>query len=176
MYNSERFPNVKWVVTEKDPACINSIVAHLNSTESVRKNVHGPFTFDVSQNVDSWPNEIKELRGKVDLMLSVNLIHITAWENVQGLFGVASELLKQSGEGKLLTYGPFAFEGSLTPDSNVQFDQHLRLNNPEWGIRDVTDLEAEASREGNMILIDVHDMPANNKTLIWSTAPSSKVP
>ena len=84
MYNSERFPNVKWVVTEKDLACINSIVAHLNSTESVRKNVHGPLTFDVSQNIDSWPNEIKELRGKVDLMLSVNLIHITAWENGQG--------------------------------------------------------------------------------------------
>ena len=172
MYNSERFPNVKWVVTEKDPACNNSIVAHLNSEATVRKNVHGPIIFDLSQNTNNWPKEIKELRGKVDIMLSVNLLHITAWKNVQALFSVASKLLKQNGEGKLLTYGPFAFEGVLTPDSNVQFDKHLKLNNSDWGIRDVSDLETEASREGDMVLVDVHDMPANNKTLVWCIAPS----
>ena len=172
MYNSERFPTVKWVVTEKDPACIKSIIAHLNSVDNVRKNVVGPFSFDVSSEIDSWPKEIKELQGRVDLLLSVNLLHITAWENVKCLFAVASKLLKGNGEGKLLTYGPFAFQGVLTPESNVEFDKHLKLNNPDWGIRDTADLEIEASREGNMALVDVHDMPANNKTLVWSRMPS----
>ena len=169
MYNSERFPKATWIVTEKDPACMRSILAHLDSRASKRTNVFGPFLFDVSTNICSWPKKVKDMIGKIDLLLAVNLLHITAWENVQSLFAVASQLL--NGKGKLLIYGPFASQGVLTPNSNVEFDKHLKLSNPEWGIRDVSDLEIEASREGNMILEDVHDMPANNKILVWSLAP-----
>ena len=172
MYNSKRFPQIKWIVTEKDPNCIKSINAHLNSCETPPPNVTGPFPLDVSEDNHCWPQQIKDLEGKFDLVLSVNLLHITEWANVQALFSVTSKLLKGNGGGKLLTYGPFAFQGILTPESNVEFDKHLKLNNPEWGIRDVADLEKEASREGNMILEAVHDMPANNKVLVWSIVSS----
>ena len=104
-------------------------------------------------------------------MLSVNLLHITEWKNVQALFSVASKVLKGNSRGKLFTYGPFASNGVLTPESNVEFDNYLKMSNPDWGVRDISDLEKEASREGDMVLIDVHDMPANNKILVWSTTP-----
>ena len=172
MYNSERFPRTNWMVTEKDAKCINSINSHLESASPLRNNVSGPFLFDLSDEESSWPHEVKKLEGKFDLLLSVNLLHITEWKNVQALFAVAGKALKGDSQGKLLTYGPFASQGILKPESNVEFDSYLKLNNPEWGIRDISDLEKEASREGNMILTDVHEMPANNKILVWSTALS----
>ena len=171
MYNSERFPQVDWIITEKDPNCINSLLAHINSTCPSRANIKGPFTLDLSAGNEDWPHEVKRIEGNLDLVLSINLLHITAWENVRSLFALASKVLKPNGHGKLFTYGPFAFQGSLVPESNVEFDKYLRLNNSEWGIRDVVELEKEASREGNMSLIAVHDMPANNKVLVWATSP-----
>ena len=48
MYNSERFPQVNWIITEKDPNCINSLVAHINSACPSRANIKGPFTLDLS--------------------------------------------------------------------------------------------------------------------------------
>ena len=172
MYNSERFPQIRWIVTEKDMKCINSLNAHLDSVNPRRRNVLGPFTFDVSDDISTWPKEMKDLEGKFDLVLSVNMIHITEWKNVQALFAVASKLLKDNAQGKLLTYGPYASQGIITPESNIEFDSYLKLNHPEWGIRDIGDLEKEASREGNMVLTNVHDMPANNKILVWSTPVS----
>jgi len=63
-------------------------------------------------------------------------------------------------------YGPFAVNGSLTPQSNVDFDNTLKMTNAEWGIRDILDLEAVAASEG-FSLENCHDLPANNKILVW---------
>ena len=43
-------------------------------------------------------------------------------------------------------YEPFAVDDKLELKSNQEFDTTLKLNNSEWGIRDLRDLEAEASR------------------------------
>ena len=171
MYNSERFSHMNWIVTEKDTKCINSLKSHLESADPPRTNVFGPFLFDVSDESSNWPAEIKDREGNIDFMISVNLLHITEWKNVQALFSVASKVLKGNSRGKLFTYGPFASNGVLTPQSNVEFDNYLKMSNPDWGVRDISELEKEASREGDMVLIDVHDMPANNKILVWSTTP-----
>ena len=63
-------------------------------------------------------------------------------------------------------YGPFAINGVLEPKSNQEFDKTLQMNNPQWGIRDLNDLEAEASRS-QLCLQEVMDLPANNKILIF---------
>jgi hypothetical protein len=68
--------------------------------------------------------------------------------------------------GKLMMYGPFAVGGVLQPQSNVDFDHSLKLNNPEWGVRDIADLEIEAANE-NFVLLASHDVPTNNKILVW---------
>lgn len=62
------------------------------------------------------------------------------WKCTLGLFAGAAAMLKNG--GKLLMYGPFAVDGILEPQSNIDFDHSLKLNNPEWGIRDIRDLVA----------------------------------
>ena len=63
-------------------------------------------------------------------------------------------------------YKPFAVDDKLELKSNQEFDTTLKLNNSEWGIRDLRDLEAEASRS-EITLEQVIDLPANNKLVIW---------
>ena len=60
MYNSNRFPQIKWTVTEKDPGCIKSINAHLNSSKPARTNIIGPFPFDLSDDINCWPQHITQ--------------------------------------------------------------------------------------------------------------------
>ena len=73
---------------------------------------------------------------------------------------------KLRSQGLLFMYGPFAIDGVLEPKSNQEFDTTLKMNNSEWGIRDLRDLEAEASRS-EINLVEVIDLPANNKLVIW---------
>ena len=63
-------------------------------------------------------------------------------------------------------YGPFAINGVLEPKSNQEFDKTLKMNNPQWGIRDLNELEVEASRS-QLYLLEVMEMPANNKILLF---------
>ena len=51
--------------------------------------------------------------------------------------------------------------------SNAVFDTSLREGNPEWGVRDVGDVEKLAQGAG-LGLIDAIEMPANNLTLVFA--------
>lgn len=66
----------------------------------------------------------------------------------------------------LITYGPYANNGIIEPESNVRFNQSLRHSDPEWGLRDIQDLKILAMECG-LELLQIHNMPSNNKMLIW---------
>jgi predicted RNA-binding protein with PUA-like domain len=70
-----------------------------------------------------------------------------------------------SAQGRLFLYGPFKRDGRHTAPSNAAFDAGLRRQDPEWGVRDIDDIETLATSVG-LRTIDIVQMPANNLILI----------
>ncbi|XP_064609768.1 methyltransferase-like 26 [Liolophura sinensis] len=163
---ASHFTNVAWQPTELDPQCLDSIKAYIQHKKL--HNVLEPFQVDAREPVEGWAMGQLEA-SSFDFIISINLIHISPWSAAQGLFKGAGLLLKQN--GYLFTYGPYAVNGSLTPDSNVMFDQSLKSRNSEWGIRDVEDLKKLAAQNG-LSLEKMIDRPANNKVLVFKRSKS----
>ncbi len=93
-----------------------------------------------------------------------NVIHISPWKTTRGLMWGASQRLHPG--GRLFLYGPFKQDGAHTAPSNEAFDASLRARNPEWGVRDITDVRNLAEQHG-LMLVEIEPMPANNMILIF---------
>ncbi|CAG2111380.1 unnamed protein product [Medioppia subpectinata] len=157
---AKHLPLIRWQPSDVDTRLFESIGAHI--TRSGVTNVLPPLQLDVSAPFIQWP--IPE-SPKLDLILCINVIHISPWNCTVGLFeGSASLLAAKS--GLLVTYGPYATDGVLSPESNVTFDASLRRQNPEWGVRDIRDLKVLAASNG-LSFVSSHEMPANNKILVF---------
>jgi hypothetical protein len=61
-----------------------------------------------------------------------------------------------------------------TSAGNLAFDQSLRAQNPDWGIRLIDDVAQVAERAG-LQLSTRHAMPANNLLLVWTQAEPLKM-
>ena len=68
--------------------------------------------------------------------------------------------------GILYLYGPFKRDGKHTAPSNQAFDRSLKTSNPEWGVRDITEVTKVAENHG-LELEEIVAMPANNFSVIW---------
>lgn len=169
------FPMIKFYPSDVDQRSIESIQEFAN--ECSTNNICKPMLIDIRKPLNNWGafseelfllgNEQKgcsELDGIFDFMLNINMIHISEFACTEGLFANAGKLLKK--DGKLFTYGPYAVNGVLSPESNVNFDKGLRTQNAEWGVRDIVQLEKVAGKNG-IKLVEKVEMPANNKCLVW---------
>jgi hypothetical protein len=76
----------------------------------------------------------------------------------------AARVLSKS--GVLYLYGPFRLEGQHTAPSNAAFDRSLRLQNPDWGVRDLEAVGSLAETHG-FGPPAVEQMPANNLSLVF---------
>ena len=93
-----------------------------------------------------------------------NVIHIAPWRVAEGLFAGAARYLRS--DGRLYLYGPFKRDGRHSALSNSIFDTSLRDRDPEWGVRDIADVEKLAAGVG-LGLIETVQMPANNLILVF---------
>lgn len=157
----ESFPNIEFQPTEFDAGALPSIEAY--AADASHNNVRKPFQLDITQDFFDWKVKFEE--SSFDYMLNINMIHITPIECSEGLFRNAGRLLKKG--GLLVTYGPYAENGVLEPESNVAFDLNLKSRNASWGIKDIRDLKQIASRHG-IGFREYFNMPSNNKTIVWA--------
>ncbi len=148
-------PGLIWQPSDPDPEARASIAAWI--AESGLNNVRPPLDLDVC--APSWPVE-----SGVELIVSINTIHIAPWETCLGLLAGAGRLLAP--EGHLFLYGPFRIGGRHTAPSNAQFDASLRVHSPAWGVRDLEAVTEAAAAHG-LLPAERVAMPANNFSVVF---------
>lgn len=167
MYFAEHSPEVTWWPSDLNEAHLKSIAAWRAHTQ--RANVRSPLRIDLTD--PFWCPEMTNGNGPGELLavFCANVVHIAPWPVAEGLIAGAAKYLRP--DGKLFIYGPFKRGGKHTALSNATFDTSLRNGNPEWGVRDVEELEKVAEGVG-LELSEVVEMPANNLILIFRRAPA----
>lgn len=159
---------VTWQPTDADPAALASIEAWRAhdpadpaGADRDRADLPGgtvlpALTLDVGA---PWPV------ATADVLLAVNMIHIAPWAATVALFAGAARL----GPRVVALYGPYKRGGRHTAPSNEAFDAWLAARDPEYGVRDLEAVLAEASGAG-FALVELVEMPANNLTVVLGRA------
>src|ERR1700759_4228693 len=155
-------PGLIWWPSDLNEAHLKSIAAwraHANLP-----NISPPKRIDLSD--PAWDAAMAAAGGpqKLLALFCANVIHIAPWRVAEGLFAGAGRGLHD--DGRLFLYGPFKRDGHHTAASNAGFDTSLRQNNPEWGVRDIADLERLAADNG-LRIAETFEMPANNMILMF---------
>lgn len=128
--------------------------------ESGLGNVRQPRQLDLTQ-PHTWPDVGEEFHA----IYCINIFQVAPVSIADGMMQCASRVLAD--DGFLFIYGPFKVDGQYTTPSNEEFDRILRSANvPEWGLKDVADLNRAAEKHG-MRLDRQIDMPANNFALVY---------
>ena len=153
---------VTWWPSDPNEAHLNSIAAW--RTHADLPNIRSPLRIDVSD--PAWDAAMAAAGGPQKLLaiFCANVIHIAPWRVAEGLFAGAGRALRD--DGRLFVYGPFKRDGRHIAVSNAAFDASLRENNPEWGVRDIADLEKLATANA-LRLANAFEMPANNMILMF---------
>jgi len=159
---AQKLPDLEWQPTNVEDEDFGSVAAWSSSVPNVRP----PVLLDASTPASEWPFEAASCVG----VLCVNMTHIAPFSATEGLLAGAGRLLQPG--GLLIIYGPFMVDGKCTTDSNTAFHQRLQSQNPDWGYRDVAELEAIGGTHG-LALEKRQEMPANNFALIFRKAPSA---
>ncbi|HVM21679.1 MAG TPA: DUF938 domain-containing protein [Sphingomicrobium sp.] len=153
VYFAERFPNLEWQPSDIHADALASIAARRSGVSL--GNLNPPLEIDASQ--PNWPI------ARADVLLSINMVHISPWNSALGLLDGAQRLLRAG--APLILYGPWVSDGVETAASNRAFDADLRGRNPQWGLRRVEDFAA-AARQRGIGLVETRPMPANNMMLL----------
>jgi hypothetical protein len=148
------FPSLAWQPSDPDPAALASIEAWRIAAGST--NLLPPVALDAR--APDWPIVA------ADALMCINMVHISPWAATVGLMRGAGRLLAPG--APLYLYGAYRQAGVATAPSNLAFDQSLKARDPEWGVRDLEDVVAEAEMN-NLRLDRVVPMPANNLSVVF---------
>lgn len=155
-------PGIIWWPSDLNEAHLKSIAAW--RAHAGLPNIRPPLRLDLADR--AWDAAMASADGpsKLLALFCANVIHIAPWRVAEGLFAGAGRALRD--DGRLFLYGPFKRGGQHTAASNAVFDSSLREGNPEWGVRDIADLETLAGANG-LRLAETFEMPANNMILMF---------
>lgn len=159
-----------WIPSDPNPIARDSIAAW--QTHCPAENLLPPIALDARDEV--WAVEQSQLpaslqtvdlqRDPIRAIVNINMIHIAPWAACLGLMAGAERILPAG--GILYLYGPFKQGGEHTAPSNADFDQSLRWQNPEWGVRDLDEVVAIAASH-RLTHLATYPMPANNLSVVF---------
>jgi SAM-dependent methyltransferase len=154
LHFARAFPGLIFQPSDPDPQALASIEAWREAEGA--PNLLRPVMLDAEE--ASWPVD------RADAILCINMVHISPWAATQGLLAGAGRLLGRG--APLYLYGAYRRAGVATAESNEAFDRSLKARNPEWGLRRLEDVVAEAAQHG-LALERVVEMPANNLSVVF---------
>lgn len=154
VFFARRFPHLSWQPSDREPDALASIAAWRE--EGHTANLLPPIELDASS--PPWPIE------RADAVVCVNMVHISEWAATEGLFRGCAKLLPRG--APLILYGPYIEDDVEPAPSNLAFDRSLKERNPEWGLRNLADMDRLADQRGFSRTRRV-EMPANNLVLIY---------
>lgn len=147
-------PGLTWQPSDPDAGARASIAAWRKAEGSA--NLLAPIENDAMAPA-GWP------LARADAMVCINMVHISPWAATLGLLDGAERILPEG--GPLVLYGPYRREGRPLEPGNAAFDEDLKRRNPQWGLRLLETVVAEAEARG-LHLQQVTEMPANNLCVV----------
>ncbi|WP_269617440.1 DUF938 domain-containing protein [Prochlorococcus marinus] len=160
VFFQKKFPSITWQTSDPELVhrkSINSWIRH----EGLYSKMPEPLDLDVEMR--PWPIT-NRLVALIKGIVCINMIHISPWSCTRSLFEQSKKYLDQS--NFLMLYGPFLRKERHTSESNLNFDQSLKIQNPLWGLRQLEEVNKLAEDNG-FKLDKVIDMPANNLSVIY---------
>jgi cyclopropane fatty-acyl-phospholipid synthase-like methyltransferase len=158
-YFAPHFPGIQFQPSDYDTDVFETIKktkaekSNLNIADPIRIDLTDPATFPSAGD------------GRYDAIFVINIFQVAPVAIADGIANIGAKLLKDN--GFIAIYGPFKVGGTYTTASNEAFDKEiLAANVPEWGLKDVGDLEKAAAKHG-IVLKKKLDLPANNFILIF---------
>jgi Protein of unknown function (DUF938) len=113
----------QWYPADADESCLHSIIAHVEGDSELYTSnvVKAPAKMTMIQS-GILEEETINLYSNVsfDLMLNINMIHISPWEATRGLLKFAGEKLKKT-TGFLFLYGPYKVGGTYSESNRYVF-------------------------------------------------------
>ena len=156
----KRFPETIWQTSDPDLRNRQSISSWI-LYEKLNTKMPQPLAIDVEET--PW-KITSELGLSLQGIVSINLIHISSWNCTRSLFKQSGKLLSN---GKyLMLYGPFKIGNEDLNQSNYLFDKSLKMQNNNWGVRNLDKVNEEAYNNGFVQRELIH-MPANNISIIY---------
>lgn len=149
-------PGLEWTPSDPSPEARASMAAWAGQANL--PNLKPPLALDMLDEA-GWPTD------PTDVVVCINMIHISPWAATEGLMRLAGRALRRPG-GLLALYGPYREADVELAPSNAGFDDSLKSRNPEWGLRDRDAVVAQAQTAGLALTLRVA-MPANNIMLLF---------
>lgn len=159
VYFAEQLPSITWQCSDRE-----------DNVEWIQKRIdlsglaNLPLVKILDVTSAQWPVDF-------DGVFSANTAHIMSWPVAKKMMVKVGSALPK--DGLFFLYGPFNYGGQFTSESNEQFDQWLKEQDPERGIRDFEIINKTAEGAGLKLLEDA-EMPANNRLLVWAKLADKK--
>ena len=153
VYFAAALPGLQWQTSDRG-SNHDGINAWISSAKL--GNLAPPLDLDVLHTTD--------LDGNYDAVFSANTAHIMSFAAVERMFELVGRVLPDA--GLFCLYGPFNVGGEFTSESNERFDRSLRSQDPDMGIRELSELDQLAA-SGGLAQVRRYAMPANNMLVVW---------